>query len=119
SPRASEIRPAAPANPLAFTCPFYQTGGRKQHQSFCSEKTNLSLAKENLKNAADAVDRMCRLKDDSLKADRDLDAHRCSICNSRSVSVCNCGICGQTDSEFPNCCPSESRFHRRLRSENR
>src|SRR4029077_5126105 len=38
TPPASEIRLAAPANPLAFTCPFYQTGSRAQHQCFCSEK---------------------------------------------------------------------------------
>jgi len=35
---ASEIPLAAPANPLAFTCPFYQTDSRTQHECFCLEK---------------------------------------------------------------------------------
>jgi hypothetical protein len=38
SPPASEIRIAAPANPLAFTYPFYQTRRRKQRQCFRLEK---------------------------------------------------------------------------------
>ena len=59
---ASEIRLAAPANPLAFTVHFYAAGGPTQHKFILLSKTNLSPAQETLKNAADAVDRMKEIK---------------------------------------------------------
>jgi hypothetical protein len=42
SPPVSEIRLAAPANPLAFTSHFYSAGSQMQHQFFLLSKTNLS-----------------------------------------------------------------------------
>jgi len=55
SPAASEIRLAAPANPLAFTMHFDAAGSATQHKSILLSKTNLSPAQETLKNAADAA----------------------------------------------------------------
>ena len=48
---ASEIPLAGPANPLAFTCPFYQTGSLAHHQCFCSEKNEFIIITSNLENA--------------------------------------------------------------------
>ena len=62
---------------------------------FLLRKRNLSLEKENLKNAADTVNRMRQ-----TSPNRDLGAHRCFICNSRSASVCNCSTCGETHSDY-------------------
>jgi len=53
TPPASEIRVAAPANLLAFTCPFYQTAGHSINVS--AQKNEFTIITSNLKNAAAVV----------------------------------------------------------------
>jgi hypothetical protein len=49
TPPASEIHFAAPANLLAFTCPFYQTAGHSINVS--AQKNEFIIITTNLKNA--------------------------------------------------------------------
>jgi hypothetical protein len=94
SPPASEIRLAALANPLAFTCPFYQTGSRTHNKCFCSEKTKSITSKREPEECS-----RYSKQNATDKPDGDLGAHRCFIRNSRSASVCNCSTCGKTHSD--------------------
>jgi hypothetical protein len=56
SPPVSEIRLAAPANPLAFTSHFYSASQPNAASIFCAQRNEFITITRNLKNAPDVGD---------------------------------------------------------------